>query len=132
MKLKIHSDGGARGNPGPSAIGYVIQTAQDKVIFKVGECIGHKTNNEAEYAAIIAALKKAKELGGTELDCYLDSELVVKQLRGEYKVRDEKLSRCYLMVWSLQNQFKLVKYHHIYREKNTLADSLVNEALDRK
>jgi len=131
MKLKIYSDGGARGNPGPAAIGFVIQNAQDKVIFKAGECIGHKTNNEAEYAAIIAALKKAKELSGTELDCYLDSELVVKQLKGEYKVRDEKLAKCYLMVWSLQNQFKLVKYHHIYRERNKLADSLVNEALDK-
>jgi len=130
MKLKIFSDGGARGNPGPAAIGFVIQDADGKVVFESGKCIGKKTNNEAEYAAIIAALEKAKDLAGTELECYLDSELVVKQLKGEYKVRDPNLAKNFLKVWSLQNKFKSVKYHHIYRERNKRADSLVNKALD--
>ncbi len=130
MKLKIYSDGGARGNPGPAALGYVIYDSQNKIIFKKGECIGKKTNNEAEYAGIIAALEKALTLKGTEIECFLDSELVVKQLRGEYRVRDANLAKKYMKVWILQNKFKSVKYQHVYRERNKLADSLVNEALD--
>lgn len=131
MKLIIYSDGGARGNPGPAAIGFVIRNSQNQVVYKEGKTIGRKTNNEAEYAAIMAGLEKALSMGGTELECFLDSELVVKQLKGEYKVRDAGLAKNYLKVWNLQNKFKSVKYKHIYREKNVLADQLVNEALDR-
>jgi ribonuclease HI len=132
MLLKIYSDGGARGNPGPAAIGFVIQDAKGKVLFEKGEKIGEATNNQAEYQAIRFALEKAKELKGTELECFLDSELVVKQLSGEYKVKDKDLAVQYLKIWNLQNEFKSVTYKHIYREKNTAADSLVNQALDNQ
>ncbi len=132
MKFSIYSDGGARGNPGPAGIGYVIYDENKKVFYKEGSFIGKKTNNEAEYLAIILAMSKALELGGTILQCYLDSELVVKQLKGEYKVRDPKLAKNYLKVWQLQSKFQSVRYQHIYREKNKVADQLVNEALDRE
>ena len=130
MKLIIYTDGGARGNPGPAATGVVIKNVEGKVVFKEARCIGETTNNQAEYQAAVFALEKAVEIGGTEIDFYSDSELIVKQLKGEYKVKNPELSKQFLKIWNLQNKFKSVKYNHVYRENNKLADSLVNQALD--
>lgn len=130
MKFIIFSDGGARGNPGPAGIGFVIKDEEDNVLYKEGRKIGETTNNQAEYQAIVAALEKAAEMKGEDLHCFLDSELVVKQLNGEYKVKDPGLAEQYMKIWNLKNKFKSVKYEHVYREQNKLADSLVNEALD--
>jgi ribonuclease HI len=130
MKFIIFSDGGARGNPGPAGIGFVIKDEDENILYKEGRCIGETTNNQAEYQAIVAALEKAAEMKGDDLHCFLDSELVVKQLNGEYKVKDPGLAQQYMKIWNLKNKFKSVKYEHVYREQNKLADSLVNEALD--
>ena len=130
----MYTDGGSRHNPGPAAIGVYIETL-DK---KYGECIGIKTNNEAEYAAVIFGLKKIKSLLGkiktqsTEVECRLDSELVVKQLNHEYKLKEKHIQNFFLEIWNLMLDFKAVKFYHISREKNKLADKLVNEALDKK
>jgi len=130
MKFIIFSDGGARGNPGPAGIGFVIKDEDENILYEEGRCIGETTNNQAEYQAIVAALEKAVEMKGEDLHCFLDSELVVKQLNGEYKVKDLGLAQQYMKIWNLQKKFKSVKYEHIYREYNKLADSLVNQALD--
>lgn len=125
QKLIIYTDGGARGNPGPAAVGVHMPGVGD---YK--KCIGKATNNVAEYAAVILALEKAKELKGEELEFFLDSELVVKQLNGKYKVKDQTLGKLFIQAWNLKSQFKKVSFTHIPREKNKLADKLVNEALD--
>jgi ribonuclease HI len=133
-KIKMFTDGGSRGNPGPAAIGVYVETL-DK---KYGECIGETTNNVAEYRALIFGLKKLKQLLGKdktrqyEVECYLDSELVVKQLNHEYKLKDENVQKNFIEIWNLMLDFKSVKIIHILREKNKIADSLVNEALDAK
>jgi len=131
-KLIIYTDGGARGNPGPAAIGAVLMDEQSKVIAQISKCIGEATNNQAEYRAVIAALKKAKELGVSELDFFLDSELVVKQLKREYKVKNNDLAPLFLQVHNLTVGFKKVTFQHIRREQNLEADRLVNLALDNK
>ena len=131
-KIVVYTDGGSRGNPGPAGIGVWIETL-DK---KYGECIGIKTNNDAEYEALIFGLKKIKALLGKakakqfEIVCYLDSELVVKQLRHEYKLKEERIQKYFIEIWNLMLDFKAVKFNHIPREKNTIADGMVNEALD--
>ena len=130
MRLTIFSDGGARGNPGPAAVGVVIKNERGQVVSRVGKCIGETTNNQAEYQAVILAFEKAHELGGTELSFNLDSELVVKQLNGEYKIKNQELAQQFLKIWNWRKKFKTVDFNHIYREKNTEADALVNEALD--
>jgi len=133
-KIKIYTDGGSRGNPGPAAIGIYIE-ALDK---KYGECIGDTTNNVAEYAALIFGLKKLKSLlgktktRGYEVECLLDSELVVKQLNHEYKLKEEYIQKNFIEIWNLMLDFKSVIFKHIPREENTVADRLVNEALDNK
>jgi len=131
MKLKTFSDGGSRGNPGPAGIGVVLIDESGKAIYKRGKYIGKTTNNQAEYQALILALEKAHELGATEVASYLDSELVVKQMKGEYKVKDAGLATLYLKVWSLKQKFKSISFHHVFREKNAEADELVNIALDK-
>jgi ribonuclease HI len=130
MKVKTFSDGGARGNPGPAAIGYVIYTQSDRVLKQSGEYIGEGTNNHAEYTALIRALTAARDLGATEADCFLDSELVVKQLHGKYKVREQNLQQLIGEVFRLMKSFSRIEFTHVPREKNQLADKLVNEALD--
>lgn len=125
--LVIYTDGGARGNPGPAAIGVHIIGVKD---YK--EYIGEATNNQAEYKAVLLALKKAKELGAKEIKFYLDSELVVKQLNGEYKIKDKDLSKLFVRAWNLMLSFKKVYYFYVPREKNKQADKLVNEAFDEK
>ncbi|MFA6322891.1 MAG: ribonuclease HI family protein [Candidatus Buchananbacteria bacterium] len=127
-KAIIHTDGGARGNPGPAGIGAVIDFGGQQYLLK--KYIGEATNNQAEYQAVILALEKAKELGATELDIYLDSELVKQQLSGAYKVKNEGLGVLFVQVWNLAQGFGKVKYFHIYREDNKLADKLVNQAID--
>lgn len=124
-KLTIFTDGGARGNPGPAGIGVFIKGAGEYKKY-----IGETTNNQAEYRAVILALEKAKDLNAEELDFYLDSELVVKQLKREYRVRDADLASLFLKVWNLCAEFKKVNFTHVRREKNKEADKLVNEAID--
>ena len=128
------SDGGSRGNPGNAAIGVVIyEKSEDglkKHVFDVKEYIGIQTNNFAEYSALIAGLKKTKALGYSNVDCFLDSELVVKQLNGLYRVKEETLKPMFAEVKALQKMFGKVTFNHVPREKNAAADKLVNEALD--
>lgn len=130
-KFKIFSDGGARGNPGPAGIGAVIYNQAGQIVAEISEYLGVATNNQAEYKALIAALKKAKELGGKELDCYLDSELVVKQLKREYKVKNKDLAPLFLEIHNLSISFKNIAYYHVPREDNKVADKLANIAMDR-
>lgn len=130
-KIVMYTDGGSRGNPGPAGIGVYIETLGKKY----GECIGKKTNNEAEYLALIFGLKKLKQLLGAKakqftIQCYLDSELVVKQLNHEYKLKDSRIQAFFIEIWNLSLDFKIVEFAHVFREKNKIADSLVNEALD--
>ncbi len=129
-KFIIHSDGGARGNPGPAAIGAVIADLDGKPIELISRTIGETTNNQAEYQAIIAGLEAALSHGAEEVDCFLDSELVVKQLKREYKVKNQELAPLFLKVHNLVVQFKKVSFTHVRREQNTAADKLVNQALD--
>jgi ribonuclease HI len=130
-KYIIYSDGGARGNPGPAGIGAVIYDEEKNKIAEISEYIGNTTNNQAEYKALIAALKKAKELKAEELDCYLDSELVVKQLKREYKVKNPDLSPLFLEIYNLSLSFKKINYTHVKRELNKEADKLANQAMDK-
>ena len=130
-KLIIYTDGGARGNPGPAGIGAVLYNENKKIIAEVSEYIGETTNNQAEYQAVIAAFAKAKELKAKELDFYLDSELVVKQLNREYKVKNEELAPLFLKIYNESLSFKKVNFTHIRREYNKEADRLVNLAINR-
>jgi len=130
-RLTIFTDGGARGNPGPAGIGVVILDEKGSAVEEISESIGQATNNQAEYKALIAGLVKAKELGARELEVFLDSELVVKQLNKEYRVKDKDLASLFVSVYNLTLGFKKVVFKHIRREKNRLADKLVNLALDR-
>ena len=127
-KATIHTDGGARGNPGPAGIGVVLELNGKKHTFK--KYIGEATNNQAEYQAVILALEKAKELGASEIDVFLDSELVQQQLSGKYKVKNQDLGSLFVKVWNLAMGFKKVKYVHVRREDNKESDKLVNEAID--
>jgi len=130
----INSDGGARGNPGPGAIGVIVRE-DEKILTRYSACIGKFiTNNIAEYEALIKALELATRFTDDELTCVLDSELVVKQLLGEYKVRNPHLMPLFLKVQKLQENFKSIKYVHVSREDKfqVLTDELLNDELDRK
>lgn len=136
-KIIIYTDGGARGNPGRAALGVVFCNEKEQEIKKYGEYLGDNlTNNEAEYQAVIFALKKFKALFGkklaeaSEVEIKSDSELIVSQLNGKYKVEDEKMQKFFMEIWNLRMDFKSVKFKAIPREKNREADRLVNEALD--
>lgn len=128
-KLVINTDGGSRNNPGPAGIGIVFSDENGEVVAKFKEYIGEATNNVAEYSALVYALNKAKDFEVDEIECRLDSELVVKQLNGEYKVKDPGMKKLYEQVQELIF-FKPVKFVHVRREFNKLADKLVNEAID--
>jgi ribonuclease HI len=130
MKAKLFTDGGARGNPGPAAFAYVLEAADGTVLAAHGETIGVATNNVAEYRGLVAGLAKALELAVPEIEVLSDSELLVKQMRGEYKVKNEALRDLSLQATRLARQLDKVEYRHVRRELNELADSLVNEALD--
>lgn len=127
----LYSDGGARGNPGPAGVG-VVMYAKDTLeeIQTIAEYIGEATNNQAEYTALLKGLEGAIKLGAQYVECYLDSELVVKQLNREYKVKNKNIAPLFVKVWNLTQQFKSVTFRHVRREKNKVADSLVNKAID--
>jgi ribonuclease HI len=130
VRARLSTDGGARGNPGPAAYGYVLETDDGTVLAAHGEKIGLATNNVAEYSALIAGLDKALELGVAEVEVVSDSELMVKQMRGEYRVRNEALRELFLEASRLARGLRSVSYTAVRREHNTLADRLVNDALD--
>lgn len=133
--VRIYTDGGSRGNPGPSGIGAAIHVMHDReegeTIATVAEFLGKTTNNQAEYTAIIRGLEEAKKLGAEEVEMVMDSELAVKQLNGEYRVKNPDLAKRFLEVYNLRQQFKKVTFRHVRREKNTEADGLVNIAIDK-
>lgn len=129
-KLSIYTDGGARGNPGPAAIGVVIQDEKGKTVKTYSEYLGERTNNQAEYEALILGLQKVKIYKPKEIVCFLDSELVVKQLNGEYKIKDPDIQPLFIKVWNLKLDFEKISFRHIEREKNKEADKLVNQKLD--
>ncbi len=131
-KLTIYTDGGARGNPGPAGIGAVLYDEQKNIVAEISEYIGETTNNQAEYKAVVAAITKAKELGAKELDFYLDSELVVKQLNREYKVKNKGLAPLFVQIYNAILNFKKVSFSHVRREFNKEADRLANLAMDAK
>ena len=130
MKARLSTDGGARGNPGPAAYGYVLEADDGHVLAAHGEAIGHATNNVAEYRGLLAGMQKAAELGVDELEVVSDSELLVKQMQGEYRVKNEALRALWDEATDLERRFRRVRYTAVRRAHNELADRLVNEALD--
>lgn len=137
-KIIVFTDGGARGNPGPAAIGVVIQDEKGNAFKSYGHAIGRATNNEAEYRAVIFALEKIKALYGKEkiknlmCDINMDSELVVRQINGKYKIEEERLWPLFIKIWNLKIDFGNIVFAHVPREKNRGADRMVNEALDKE
>lgn len=134
--MRLFADGGSRGNPGPAASGYVLyELSEDgeigKKIFEHGEYLGEATNNVAEYTAIVLGVTKAKELGAEMLDVRLDSELAVKQLNGEYRVKNENLAKLFVQLHNLRQKFQKIVFSHVRREFNKEADAMVNKALDQ-
>ena len=130
MRAKLFTDGGSRGNPGPAAYAFVLEAEDGTVLDACGEAIGVATNNVAEYAALVAGLERAVEVGVDELEVVSDSELLVKQMRGEYRVKNRALQDLFLEASGLARKLERVTYTAVRREHNELADSLVNEALD--
>jgi ribonuclease HI len=130
MKGRLFTDGGARGNPGPAAAAYVLEADGGEVLAAHGEAIGIATNNVAEYRALLAGLERARDIGVTELEVVSDSELMVKQMRGEYRIKNEALGELAARAARIARAFDQVSYTAVRREHNTLADSLVNDALD--
>lgn len=138
-KITIYTDGASRGNPGPSSLGAVFKNEKDQVFKEYSQFLGNKlTNNEAEYSAVIFALKKFKLLFGkkmakvSEVELKSDSDLLVKQLNGKYKITDKKIQELFLEVWNLRLDFKKVKFTHIARSRNKRADALANQSLDER
>lgn len=125
----MFADGGARGNPGPAAGGAVV--LMDGEQFDVGKYLGTATNNQAEYTGIIIGLEKAHELGIEKLDVCLDSELAVKQLNGEYRVKNAELAKLFVQVHNLKRHFREVTFRHVRREFNKAADAVVNRTIDQ-
>lgn len=136
-KIVIYTDGGSRGNPGPAAIGVVVKDEKKRIIKNYAKSIGSKTNNEAEYEAVIFALLKIRQIFGKEkiknleIEMRMDSELVARQLRGEYKILEEKLFPLFIKIWNLKISFPFLDFREIPREQNKEADRLVNEILDK-
>ena len=130
MRGTLSTDGGSRGNPGPAAFAYVLEAEDGTVLAAHGEAIGVATNNVAEYRALVAGLEKAVEVGVSELEVISDSELMVKQMRGEYRVKNEALRDLSAQASRLAGKLGSVSYKAVRREQNKLADQLVNEALD--
>ena len=126
----LYTDGGARGNPGPAGIGAVLTIGEEQYVFK--KYIGETTNNQAEYQALILGLDEAIKRGIKEIHCFLDSELVVKQLKREYKVKDNDLAIQFVKVWNMMQQIGKVTFTHVPRAENKIADRLVNEVLDER
>jgi ribonuclease HI len=129
MKLIINTDGLSKGNPGTAAIGATLKDERGKMLAKISECIGVTTNNVAEYRALIASLQKALKLGGKQVEIRSDSELMVRQLNGSYKIKSAGLRPLYLEAAQLLGQFEKASIKHIPREQNTEADKLANDAV---
>jgi ribonuclease HI len=130
LKARLFTDGGARGNPGPAAYGYVLESEDGTVLAAHGEHIGSATNNVAEYSGLVAGLRAALELHVREVEVVSDSELMVKQMRGEYRVKNEALRALFAEADRLARAIGNVEYRHVKRAHNEEADRLVNEALD--
>ncbi len=134
MHLRIYTDGGARGNPGPAASGAVLkelkQGKEGETLTTASKYLGKDTNNQAEYTAIIIGLEQAKKLGASQVEVYLDSELAAKQLNGQYRVKNPDIAKRFLEVRNLMHAFERVTFTHVRREKNTEADAIVNQVLD--
>ncbi|MCA9308486.1 MAG: ribonuclease HI family protein [Patescibacteria group bacterium] len=128
--MKLFTDGGARGNPGPAGVGVVILEDNNDVVYARGAYIGHQTNNFAEYYALLLGLTHAKKYTPVKLVCHLDSELVVKQLNGEYKVKNAELAKLHTKVITLAGIFNVIEFVHVPRKQNAAADKLVNDELD--
>jgi len=128
-RVIIHADGASRGNPGPAAIGATIKDAEGKLVARVSRRIGHATNNQAEYQALIAALREAIKIGAKQVDVSLDSELLVKQIRGQYRVKNASLKPLHQKIKQLQSQLQAFTISHIPRQQNKEADRLANMAL---
>ncbi len=128
-QVTIHTDGASRGNPGPAAYGFVIEQPGNETIEENG-CLDKTTNNFAEYTAVVKALEKAKDIGAQKVALFSDSELLVKQLNGEYKVKSPDLRPLFNQIQKLKKEFESVRFTHVRREKNKRADELCNEALD--
>jgi ribonuclease HI len=130
VRATLFTDGGARGNPGPAAYAFVLEADDGTVLDARGEAIGTATNNVAEYSALVNGLRRAVEAGVHELEVVSDSELLVRQMRGEYRVKNRALQDLFLEASRLARRLDAVTYRHVRREHNELADRLVNEALD--
>jgi ribonuclease HI len=130
LKLVVNVDGGARGNPGPAAVGAVVQDAAGEILEERGERIGKATNNVAEYRALLLGIERASELGANELELIGDSELIVRQVKGEYKVKDATLRELHGEVKRALRPFERWSIRHVRREHNAEADRLVNQVLD--
>jgi len=129
-RLTVNVDGGARGNPGPAAIGAVLRNADGEVLEEVGRRIGRTTNNVAEYKALLLGIERARALGASELELLGDSELIVRQVQGEYKVKDATMRELHAEVRRALESFERWSIRHVPRGQNVGADRLVNEALD--
>jgi len=132
MKLIINTDGLSKGNPGPGAIGATLKDTKGKIVGSVAQAIGVTTNNVAEYKALIAALEKALQMGATEVEIRADSELMVRQITGRYKVKAPQIAPLYFQAGKLLSSFTKVKIVHVPREQNAEADELANLALQAK
>jgi ribonuclease HI len=130
MRVRLFTDGGARGNPGPAAAAFVLEREDGTVLDARGDALGVQTNNVAEYTALVNGLRRAAELGVIEVEVVSDSELMVKQMRGEYKIKNAALRELSLEAARLARAFERVTYTAVRREHNKLADQLVNDALD--
>lgn len=127
--LYLFTDGGSRGNPGPAAIGIVLKDTQGKILEEKQATIGVATNNQAEYAALLAGLKIAQKYQPQALICLLDSSLVVNQLNGRFKIKNQELAKRVFEIQKEIQRFRRVEFQHIPREKNARADQLLNQAL---
>ena len=132
MEAIIYTDGGSRGNPGEAGIGIVIKDVEGNILKEISQYIGIQTNNVAEYKALSRGLEIALDIGITKVKCKLDSELVTKQIKGEYKVKNERMIPMYNMIMPLINKFEKFHIEHIRREYNKEADALANKAMDEK
>lgn len=137
-KIIVYTDGGSRGNPGPSAVGVVVCDESDKIIKEYNQVLEVSTNNEAEYEAVIFALKKLKQLFGKDgtknldIEFRMDSQLIASQLGGKFKINEERMQTLFIKVWNLKFEFGNIIFKYIPREQNKRADQLVNDALDGK
>jgi ribonuclease HI len=132
MTLRINIDGAARGNPGPASLGVVVLDEAGRTLGERGRCLGEQTNNTAEYEALLEALRLAAELGGTRLSVRSDSQLLVRQYNGQYRVKNARLGSLLFEAHRLARGFASVELVHVPREENKRADELANEALDAK